>query len=268
MSRAFHTTCYLLVLITALLPACTVFRPRPPSGRLSRTDRALVKGFIQNVVKREAGVRRLQARTKFTLDSPDLDRRVSMRGFVAFAAPDKLRVQGHGALGTDAFDLISVGRSFVLHIPSENKTFFECEGVAVDSVPFTVSPADIAMELFRPIDWGAIDDYKIRVVRKDARSAVFEFGGDDVTRIITIDARWHVTRRERYDAGRLTCTTTLSDHTDIAGIPFPGRIEVLYPAERTYLDMRLSGVRLNGELNPELFQLPAYIRTSGVESSP
>ena len=182
-----------------------------------------------------------------------------MRGFVAFAAPGKLRVQGYAALGVDAVDLISVGRSFMLEIPSQNKIFFEREGLAIDAVPFAVSPSDIALELFRPIEWDAIDPADVRVVQKGEGEAVFECRGHDVTRIITVDAWWRVTRRERYDNGRITCTTTLTDYADVEGIPFPGRIELLYPAERTYLDMRLSRIRLNDDLNPELFRFPPKV---------
>jgi len=244
-----------LLVLAAWLPGCVLVRPTPV-GQLPRTDRALVRGLIDNVARRESGIHRLQARSRFTLDSPDLDGRVTMRGFTAFEAPDKLRVQGYGALGIDAFDLICAGRSFMLHVPSQDRTFFEREGLDVNGVPFTVSPADIAVELFRPIDWSAVEPTDIRVVLKDADTAMFECTCDDVKRVIAVDARWHVLRRERYDSGRLTCTTFLGGYTDIEGIPFPRRIELLYPAERTYFDMQLSRIRLNPDLNPELFRFP------------
>jgi len=249
---------FVLFVLAAWLPGCVLFRPTPV-GELPRSDRALVRGLIDNVARRESGIHGLQARSRFTLDSPDLDGRVTMRGFTAFAAPDKLRVQGYGALGIDAFDLICAGRSFVLHVPSQNRTFFEREGLDVKGVPFTVSPADIAVELFRPIDWSAVELSDIRVVLKDADAAVFGCTSGEVKRIITVDVRWHVLRRERYDSGRLTCTTVLSGYTDIEGTPFPRRIEMLYPAERTYLDMQLSRIQLNPGLNPELFRLPQDI---------
>ena len=90
----------------------------------------------------------------------------------------------------------------------------------------------------------------------DTDAAVIEYTRDNVKRIITVDARWHVLRRERYDNGRLTCTTVLSDYIDVESTPIPRRVELLYPAERTYLDMQLSRVRLNPELNPGLFRFP------------
>jgi len=256
-----RTSCrlgFVLLVLVVWLQGCVLFRPTP-AGKLPRSDRALVRGLIDNVARRESGIQRLQARTRFTLDSPDLEGQVTMRGLTAFAAPDKLRVQGYGALGIDAFDLLCVGSSFVLHIPSQNRTFFEYEGLAVDAVPFAVSPADIAVELFCPIDWSAVEPTDIRVVLKDADVAVFECTSGDVKRIIAVDVRWHVLRRERYDSGRLTCTTVLGSYTDIEGTPFPRRIGLLYPAERTYLDMQLSRIRLNPNLNPELFRFPEEI---------
>jgi len=253
--HAVAARCISVVAVALALAGCTRFRPTA-TARLPGSDRALVHGFIEHVVKRESGLSSVQARTKFTLDSPDLDRRVTFRGFVAFAAPDKLRVQGYSALGIDVFDLVSAGRSFMLRIPSQEKVFFEREGFTVSAVPFTVSPADIALELFRPIEWTEVGPDDVRVARKGADTAVFECTAGEVERAVTVDARWRVTRRERYDTGRLTSTTVLGDYTEVDGIPFPGRIEVIYPAERTYLDMHLSRIRLNGPMDPELFRVP------------
>ncbi len=258
MTPVFCKLNFILIVFVSGLSGCLRFRPSP-AGALPASDGALIRGLIENVGRYEGGIQRLQARTKFMLDSPDLDSRVTMWAFTAFATPDKLRVQGYGALGVDAFDLICTGRSFVLYIPSQNRTFFNHEGFAVDAVPFAVSPADIAVELFRPIDWSAVDSTDIRVVLKNTDTAVFECTRDDVKRIITVDARWHVLRRERYDSGRHTCTTVLSNYTEVEGTPFPRRIELLYPAERTYLDMQLFRIRLNPELNPELFRFPEEV---------
>ena len=258
-----HMICRLSIILALVAPGltgCLGFRPSPDSG-LPLNNRSLIRGLIDNVGRRESGIHRLQARTKFTIDSPDLDSRVTMRGFTAFASPDRLRVQGYGALGVDAFTLICTGGSFVLHIPSQNRTFFEHEGLAVDAVPFAVSPADIAVELFRPIDWAAVNPDDIRIVLKEDDTAVFEYVRGDVKRIITVDSRWHVLRRERFDSGRLTCTTVLSNYIDVEGTPVPRRIELLYPGEQTYLNMQLSRIRINSELNPELFRFPEEVGT-------
>lgn len=258
MNRTVCTLNFVLFLLVPGLTGCLGLRPSPAEG-LPSSNHTLIRGLIDNVGRHESGIHSLQARTKFMLDSPDLDSRVTMRGFTAFSAPDKLRVQGYGALGVDAFDLICAGSSFVLHIPSQNRTFFEHEGFAIDAVPFAVSPADIAVELFRPIDWATVVSTDIRVVLNDTDAAVFEYTRNNVKRIITVDARWHVLRRERYDSGRLTCTTVLSDYIDVEGTPIPRRIELLYPAERTYLDMQLSRIRINPELNPGLFRFPEEV---------
>jgi len=244
-----------VVIAASCLSACVMLRPSREQ-KLPWTHRALVHGFIENVARREASVDCIQARTKFTLDSPDLARRVSIRGFVAFAHPDKLRVQGHAALGIDAFDLISIGKTFVLDIPSEEKVFYAVDGMDIESVPFTVSPGDIARELFRPIDWEAVDADDLRVARKSPEEAVFEYRLDGLTHRIAVDSRWLVTRRDRYDDGQLTCTALLSNYTNVAGTPFARRVELLYPPEQTRLEMRLSRIRLNRELSADMFRLP------------
>jgi hypothetical protein len=244
------------IAILVLATGCTRFRP-PAPGRFPGSDRALIRGFIKHVVDRESSVHNMRARTKFTIDSPDLDRSVTLRGFVAFAAPDKLRVQGHAVFGIDACDLISVGPTFYLHIPSQDKVFYEQNGVAVDGMPFSVSPSDIVQEMFGPFSANKVRAKHVRVLDRGDDESVFECTVGSTRHVAVVDNLWRVLRRVRYDNDKLTSSATMTDYEETDGILFPHNIELIYPARNTSLTMELSGIQINGDLNPELFRLPA-----------
>lgn len=244
------------IALVVLATGCARFRP-PAPDRFPGSDRALIRGFIDHVVARESSVRNMQARTKFTIESPDLERSVTLRGFVAFAAPDKLRIQGHAVFGIDACDLISVGRTFYLRIPSQDKVFYERNGVAVDGMPFSVSPADIVQEMFSPFSANKVRAKHVRVLDRRDDEAVFECTVGSTRHVAVVDTQWRVLRRVRYDDGKLTSSATMAEYEETDGILFPQSIKLIYPARETSLTMELSRVRINGELNPDLFRLPA-----------
>jgi len=99
-----------------------------------------------------------------TTTAPELEKKQKFRGNLAVEIPDKLRLVSSGAFGRKLFDLISVGKSFLLHVPSEQKVFYEQEGMEVESLPFSVSPNDITKELFIPEDWDRIDLADVKLI--------------------------------------------------------------------------------------------------------
>lgn len=245
------------IILLTLSAGCTRFRRQPAGDSFLTRDGTIIREFIDHVVARESGVRNMQARTRFSLDSPDLKRRVTLRGFVAFATPDKLRVQGHAVFGIDAFDLISVGPSFYLHIPSEDKTFYQHDGVPLEGVPFSVSPVDVAREMFGPFTATPLRSRDLRLLGVSDELAVLECVSGTTRHIVTVDTQWRVLKRVRYDGDRITCTAVMDNYDDVDGTLFPHRIELEYPARKTSVVMDLSRVQINGKLNPALFELPA-----------
>ncbi|MCD6287503.1 MAG: DUF4292 domain-containing protein [Candidatus Hydrogenedentes bacterium] len=255
-----HPRVWTISLLLVLSAGCATVRRQHPVAGFPSSNRALADMFITRVVARESSLRNIRSRAKISLESPDLDRRVTFRGFMAFATPDRLRVQGHSVLGIDACDLISNDGAFYLSIPSQKKVFYQREGVAVDGMAFSVSPSDIVREIFIPFGSVEIRTRNLRIVNRTADTASIEYTSGSVRRVVTVDRQWRVLNRARYDDGMLTCTVAMTDYELIDGILFPRHIEAIYPARKTSITMDLDGVEINRNLDPKLFEMPVGLQ--------
>jgi outer membrane lipoprotein-sorting protein len=218
-----------------------------------------VQQAVNTLAARQDALKNFKAKVAFTIESPDLERRQRSRGNLAVEMPDKLRLVSSGAFGRKLFDLISVGKSFLLYFPSERKVFFEKEGVEVESLPFSVSPSDIAGELFLPEDWGSADLDDLRLVSQSGRRMTFEVCSDGrVRRRLSVQPpRWLLVRNELYgEDGALRAVTVLGRYRQIQGIWLPTHLDAHYPLRETRLVMRISRVEVNTQLNPKLFVFP------------
>ena len=218
-----------------------------------------VERAIAALATRQNSLQNFKARVKFTVESPDLERRQGFRGKIAVEMPDKLRLVSSGAFGRKLFDLISVGKSFLLYFPSERKVFFEKEGLEVESLPFSVSPSDIARELFLPEDWGLIDLDDVRLVTANGKLMPLDiYSGDRLKRQVWIrQPDWLLVRDELYgEDGALRAVTVLERYRQVRGIWLPTYLEAHYPMRQTRMVMRLSDIEVNTRLNPRLFVFP------------
>lgn len=241
----------------ALILGCTHLGIRLPASRVFTEDD--VDAAITAVAARQNNLKNFKAKGKFTIESPDLKRRQRFRGNIAVEMPDKLRLVSSGAFGRKLFDLISVGKSFLLYLPSERKVFFEKEGVEVESLPFSVSPSDIAGELFLPEDWGNTDLNDLRLVSQTGRRMTLEVCsyGRVKRRLWVQPPRWLLVRNELYgEDGALRAVTVLGRYRKVGDIWLPTHLEAHYPARDTRLVMRLSSIEVNTQLNPRLFVFP------------
>ncbi len=245
------------VLGCALILGCTYLYRRPPTLYVFREDD--VERAIATLAARQNALKNLKARVKFTIESPDLEKRQRFRGNIAVEMPDKLRLVSSGAFGRKLFDLISVGKSFLLYFPSERKVFFEKEGVEVESLPFSVSPSDIAGELFLPEDWEHIDLDSVRLVSAGGQRMTIDIRSEDRRKreLWVVPPRWWLVRDELYgEDGTLRAVTVLERYRQVRGIWLPTHLEVHYPMRQTRIVMRLSNIEVNTQLNPRLFVFP------------
>ncbi len=241
----------------ALLMGCSYIQRAPiaiPAYREGDVERA-----VETLAARQTNLENFKARVTFTIDSPDLEKRQKLRGNVAVEMPDRLRLVSTGALGRKVFDLISVGKSFLLHFPSEQKVFFEKEGLAVESLPFSVSPSDIVRELFGPEDWSNVNLENVRVLSPGGRRLVIAlYSGGMLKRKLWIERpQWLLVRDELYaENGTLRAVTVLERYRRIQETWIPTRLEAHYPLHETYMVMNLARIEVNTELNPRLFVFP------------
>jgi|GEM_PF-6113807 len=247
----------IVALSCALLMGCSYLQRRPivvPPYREGDVERAL-----EALAARQHSPDNFKARVTFIIDSPDLEKRQKFRGNVAVEMPDRLRLVSTGAFGRKVFDLVSVGKSFLLYFPSEQKVFFEREGLAVESLPFSVSPSDIVKELFGPEDWGSIDPADVRLLSPGGRRLVIAlYSGGMLKRKLWIERpQWLLVRDELYaEDGTLRAVTVLDRYRRVEETWMPTRLGADYPLHETYMVMNLGRIEINTELNPRLFIFP------------
>ena len=246
-----------MVLSCALILGCTHLYRRPVAIPAFREGD--VEGAVQTLAARQISLQNFKARVKFTLESPDLEKRQKFRGNLAVEMPDQLRLVSSGAFGRKLFDLVSVGKSFLLYFPSEQKVFFEKEGVEVESLPFSVSPSDIARELFLPEDWDRINMDDVRLISPGGkRMAIAIYSGGRLKRKLWIERpQWLLVRDELYaEDGTLRAVTVLGRYRQVQEMWVPTYLEAHYPLHDTRMVMNLGKIKVNSHLNPRLFVFP------------
>jgi len=249
-----------------LILGCSHLYVRPmviPPFREGDVERA-----VDTLAQRQNGLQNFKAKVKFSLESPDLERRQRFRGNIAVQMPDKLRLVSSGAFGRKLFDLISVEKSFLLHFPSERKVFFEQEGVEVESLPFSVSPSDIARELFLPEDWGQIDLDNVELIAPGGRRTTIAVNSQGrLKRKLWLERpRWLLVRDELYaEDGTLRAVTVLGRYRRIQEMWLPTYLEAHYPMRETRMVMNLGSVMVNTELHPRMFVFPEKLLLMAVQ---
>lgn len=240
-----------------LILGCSNLYVRPtviPPFREGDVERA-----VETLADRQSGLRNVKARVKFSIESPDLQRRQRFRGNLAVEMPDKLRLVSSGAFGRTLFDLVSVEKSFLLYFPSERKVFFEKEGMAVESLPFSVSPSDITRELFLPEDWGRIDLANLELISPGGRRTTIAVNSEGrLKRKLWLERpRWLLVRDELYaEDGTLRAVTVLGRYRRIQEIWLPTYLEAHYPMRETRMVINIGNVKVNTELHPRMFVFP------------
>ena len=214
---------------------------------------------VETLAERQNRLQNFKAKVKFSIESPELEKKQKFRGNLAVEIPDKLRLVSSGAFGRKLFDLISVGKSFLLHVPSEQKVFYEQEGMEVESLPFSVSPNDITKELFIPEDWDRIDLADVKLISPGGRRttiAVYDEGR--LKRKLWLERpRWLLVRDELYaEDGTLRAVTVLGRYRRMEEMWLPTYLEAHYPLRQTRMVMNLGSISVNTELNPRLFVFP------------
>lgn len=229
--------------------------------------------ILADLAGNDRSITSFKAKGAFTLASPDLAAVKSFDdGFVAFRRPADLCVIGRKYLGAAVFRLTCVGSEFLIEFPAtpEEQPYYRLEGEQYDSVPFSVSPSDIAREMFLPEEWADLRPNQIRVTMYDpaTQTATITVGpAKTPRRIVTVKGPpWVVARSERLDeTGKTLAITTKDDYGDVEGVRFPAKVDVEFPLEQTRMTLELRKVWPNIELSPDFFDIKARARVAGVD---
>lgn len=166
------------------------------------------------------------------------------------------------------FKLTCVGEEFLMEFPgSQGQSFYQVEGENFEDVPFSVSPSDIAREMFFPEAWGELRRRDARVVGYDPKqnAATLSIGPRaaprrrvEVTRVNPKQPRWVIMRNERLDeAGRVLAKIQLGEYRAIDLAMFPTEVEAWFPTEATRMKFTMRNIRLNTDLSEEHFDIHA-----------
>lgn len=225
-----------------------------------------VDTIIDDLATNDRPIQNFRAAGTFTIESPDLKAVEKFyHGMIAYRKPGELHVQGSLKIGFTAFRLVSVGSEFLIEFPGKRdpaeRYFYRLEGEKLESIPFSVSPAVVAKEMFTPVDWLTYDRNRVRMVAydPDAQTAVLELGRRrHPERCLTVRGiPWVVIRNERLDdSGAVIADTTLDDYHEVDGVWFPAFVDAWFPSEATRMTFEMRNIRINTEqVTDDLFTI-------------
>ncbi len=226
-----------------------------------------VDELLRDLAQNDTRIQSFRSGGTFQIESPDLEAIQRFRGFIVFERPDHLYVQGnHRITNIPVFKLACNGPEFIMEFPgSMDQSFYQVEGEQFEDVPFSVSPSDIAREMFLPEEWGALRPRDARVVGYDSQTqtatlAVGPAGAPrrvvDMVRVDAADPRWVARRDTRLkDDGGVLAITTLEEYTNVDGALFPTKVDAMFPTEATRMTFEMSRVRLNLDVAGEYFEV-------------
>ena len=229
-----------------------------------------VEIILHDLAANDAAVKDFKATGAFTLESPEFEAvKVFKLGRIFFRRPDELCVEGRKYGGSTLFRLTCVGSQFLIEFPaSRDDPYYQLEGEHFDSVPFSVSPSDIAREMFFPEAWADIKPRKVRVAdHPDDGAVVLEIPRPSyLRRLVVVGPPWDVVRSERLDnRGRVIAVTAKRGYRVERGVRFPAYIDVHFPGEQTRMTFTIRRVFVNTDLDDADFDIEARAREAGLD---
>lgn len=276
-------SCVLILVLGWTFAGCQSLGERVESASLPEGAPSAIE-ILQDLAANDQQIQNFRGAGTFILESPDFDAVKKFRGRIMFRHPADLYVQGnHRVTNVPLFKLTCVGEEFLMEFPgSRDQSFYQVEGENFEDVPFSVSPSDIAREMFFPEAWGELGRRDARVVGFDPEKniATLSIGSRaaprrrvEVTRVNPEQPRWVVVRNLRLgEAGRVLAETLLDHYSAIGPAMFPTKVEAWFPTEATRMTFTMRNIRLNTDLSGEHFDIRARAlelqlskRVSGVE---
>ena len=258
----------LIPVLCSVLAGCASLGERVESASLPEGAPSAAE-ILRDLAANDRQIRNFRGAGTFIIESPDFDAVKKFRGSIKFRRPADLYVQGnHRLTGIPLFKLTCVGKEFLMEFPgSRDRSFYQLEGENFEDIPFSVSPSDIAREMFLPEAWGELGSRDARVVGFDPERniATLSIGPREaprrrveVTRVNPEQPRWVVVRNLRLgEAGRVLAETRLDHYSAIGPVMFPTQIEAWFPTEATRMKFNMRNIRLNTDLSNKHFDIRA-----------
>lgn len=239
--------CVLLGVLAVSAVGCRTTPGTPWEQRALPPGTPALEEIVAGLAANEKALDTFRGACSFTLESPELAAtQYLQKSSVYFRRPADLQVVGR-KYGSTVVRLTCVGSEFLIEFPTEKEYYYRFEGEQVSEAEFSVSPSDIAREMFLAEDWSQLPVERLRLVSYDPDKqqggiVVLEPGGSTVRRrVIVQGAPWVVIANERLNSrGEVISSTTSGDYRDVAGVYLPAWVESVFPqaATRMRLDFR------------------------------
>jgi len=240
-------------------------QPLPPGA----PDVAAVLG---DLAANDAAVQSFRAGGTVWLESPELNgTRKFESSSILFRRPADLYVVGRNELGMTLARLTSVGSEFLIEFPaSKDEPYYKLEGEQVEGLPFSVSPSDIAREMFIPEPWNELKprEVRIRSYAPSSQTALLEIGPRRAPRrlVTVVGSPWVVVRNELIGPeGETIAVTTKERYHQAGGIRFPELIEAVFPAKNTRMKFDMRNIKPNAEIEDDKFDIEKRAREAGID---
>ena len=261
-----------LLLVPSILTGCGGLAPRVEHAAIA-PDAPAVAEVLGDLAANDGAIQSFRAAGRFTLESPELDSIQKFRqGRILFRRPADVYVQGnHRVTNVPIFKLWCRGGEFLLEVPTNSQqNYYSLDGAEFASVPFPVSPSDIAREMFLSEDWGKLSDREVRVVEFDSERHVARLAIGparnprriiDVTKMDPAAPSWVIVKNLRLDDdGAVIAEITLQDYVVAESIRFASKVDAWFPTEATRMTFEMSNIRPNLSLGDEAFDIEARAR--------
>lgn len=218
--------------------------------------------ILGDLAANDAALNNFRGPCSVTLESPKLAAtQVLQQSSVYYRRPSDLHVVGR-KYGSTVMRLTCVGKEFLIEFPTEDEYYYRLEGEFVGAVDFSVSPADIAREMFFPEPWATLPPERLLVTAYDAPAQratveVLDEGREYVYRRMLLQGRpWVVVQDERFDLqGRVVAVTKLRDYRAIDGIYLPAWVEAVFPMEQTSMRLEFRQLKPNTMIENKYFDI-------------
>ena len=228
--------------------------------------------ILADLERNDAAIKNFKAKGSMSLASPDFAGvKTCDDGLVAFRRPADLCVIGKKlVVGVTVFRITCVGDESLIEFPAtpEEEPYYSIEGEQFGS--FSVSPLDIAREMFLPEAWQDIKpkDFRVTAYDQAQQQATVEIGSRRVPRrrVVVTGPPWRVVRSERLDKdGAVVAVTLMDDYREIDGVQFPAKVDASFPGQQTRMTIDMRKIWTNTKLDDALFNVKARAREAGVD---
>jgi len=209
--------------------------------------------ILTDLARNDGAIAGFRAAGAFIVETPEIAKR-RFQGRVVYQRPHDLSLRGnHPVLGTRIFEMECRGDAWVIDIPSENQRFTGHGAAEFDGVEgVSVTPFDIAREVFFQEDWDAVVPDQAEMLRYSPRtqSAVLVITRPDGLRrrIEVSGAPWVVTRSSLYTPeGELLSEVERSEYREVDGFRVASRVTAVFPLNSAGFEFRLRSIEIDGD---------------------